>query len=153
MIVITPNRKFGIYSSVEVQETGLLCDGAFLPFNVIGHDYQISNDDSLMPIDSNSGGSTPAGDPTQWLIDIGTFFDRFGAAKLAVLSSPDAIVQAILRDVQARKWIDLKRPDVAQALALISTKVSGVTPELIDAVLNTPVTQEENFALRKLYFS
>ena len=90
---------------------------------------------------------------TEWLIDIGTFFDRFGSAKLAVLSSPDAIVQAILRDVQARKWIDLKRPDVAQVLALISTKVSGVTPELIDAVLNTPVTQEENFALRKLYFS
>lgn len=90
---------------------------------------------------------------TEWLIDIGTFFDRFGAAKLAVLSCPDATVQAILRDVQARKWIDLQRADVAQSLAFISTKVSGVTPELISSVLTTPVTEAENFALRKLYFS
>lgn len=153
MIVITPNRKFGIYSSVEVQETGLLCDGAFLPFNVIGRDFQLSNDDSLMPIDNNSGGTASNALSTEWLIDIGTFFDRFGAAKLAVLSSPDATVKAILSDVYARKWIDLKRADVAQSLAYIGTKVPSVTPELISSVLTTPVTEAENFALRKLYFS
>lgn len=90
---------------------------------------------------------------TEWLIDVGTFFDRFGAAKLAVLSCPDATVQAILRDVQARKWIDLQRPDVAQSLAYIATKVSGITSELMTSVLTTPVTDAENFALRKLYFS
>jgi hypothetical protein len=90
---------------------------------------------------------------TEWLIDIGTFFDRFGSAKLAVLSCPDATVQAILRDVQARKWIDLQRQDVAQSLAYISTKVSGVSPELITSVLTTPVSDAENFALRKLYFN
>ena len=28
--------------------------------------------------------------PWEWLIDIGPFFDRFGAAKMAVLTSSDA---------------------------------------------------------------
>lgn len=89
----------------------------------------------------------------KWLIDIGTFFDRFGAAKLAVLSSSDPTVQAIIRDVQTRKWIDLKRTDVAQSIAYIRTVVPAVTAELATAVLNTPVSEAENFALRKLYFS
>ena len=40
---------------------------------------------------------------TSSLIDIGPFFDRFGVAKMAVLMSSDPVVQAILRDVQARK--------------------------------------------------
>lgn len=57
--------------------------------------------------------------PTEWLIDIGPFFDRFGAAKMAVLTSADAGVKAILADTQVRKWIDLQRADVAQSLSLI----------------------------------
>jgi hypothetical protein len=89
----------------------------------------------------------------EWYIDIGPFFDRFGAAKLAVLMSPDAAVQAILRDTQIRKWIDLKKPEVAQSVAYIGTKVSGITAEVQTAVLNNPVSLEENMALRKLYFS
>ena len=91
--------------------------------------------------------------PTEWLIDIGTFFDRFGAAKMAVLTSADAGVRAILADLQVRKWIDLKRPDVGQSVAYVGAKVPAVTTELQDTILNTPVTPEENLALRKMYFS
>ena len=90
--------------------------------------------------------------PTEWLIDIGPFFDRFGPAKMAVLTSTDAGVKAILADTQVRKWIDLQRPDVAQSVAYIGTVVSAVTPALQTAILTTPVTPEENLALRKLYF-
>lgn len=89
----------------------------------------------------------------EWYIDIGPFFDRLGAQKLAVLSSVDSTVQAILRDVQVRKWVDLKRPDVAQSLAYIGTKVAGVNGALQTAILDTPVTDTENMALRKTYFS
>ena len=45
----------------------------------------------------------PSANPTEWLIDIGAFFDRFGAAKIAVLTSTDAGVKAILADVAARR--------------------------------------------------
>lgn len=95
----------------------------------------------------------PTPQPWEWLIDIGPFFDRFGSAKLAVLTSADAGVKAILADTQVRKWIDLQRADVAQSVAYIGTKVPAVTAELQDAILNTPVAPAENLALRKLYFS
>jgi len=72
---------------------------------------------------------------------------------MAVLTSPDAAVKAILQDVNIRKWVDLQRPDVAQALAYISSVVPSVTAELQAAILTTPVAPEENLALRKLYFS
>lgn len=91
--------------------------------------------------------------PVEWLIDIGPFFDRFGAAKMAVLTSTDPGVKAILADTQVRKWIDLQRADVAQSVAYIGTVVAAVTPALQTAILTTPVTPEENLALRKLYFA
>lgn len=87
------------------------------------------------------------------LIDIGPFFDRFGAAKMAVLTSADLGVQAILKDTQIRKWIDLSLPEVAQSIAYIGTKVPAVTTEMQEAILLTPVSANENLALRKLYFS
>ena len=92
-------------------------------------------------------------DPCEWLIDIGPFFDRFGAAKLAVLTSTDATVKAILQDIQVRKWIDLKRADVASSLAYVGTKVPAVDATLQTAILTTPVAAADNLALRKLYFS
>ena len=91
--------------------------------------------------------------PSEWLIDIGPFFDRFGAAKMAVLTSPDAGVKAILADTQVRKWVDLQRADVVQSVAYIGTVVAAVTPALQSAILTTPVAPEENLALRKLYFA
>jgi hypothetical protein len=94
---------------------------------------------------------TPA-DPCEWLIDLGPFYDRFGAAKMAALTSADAGVKAILSDVAVRKWIDLQRADVASSLAYIGTKVPSVDAALQTAIRTTPVTADENRALRKLYF-
>ena len=91
--------------------------------------------------------------PYQWYIDIGPFFDRFGTAKMAVLTSSDVGVQAIIKDTQIRKWLDLKLPEIASAVAYIGTKVPSVTRELQKSILNTPVAETENLALRKLYFS
>ena len=92
--------------------------------------------------------------PTEWLIDVGPFFDRFAAAKMPLLMSSNATVQALVKDLQVRKWIDLQRPDVAQGIdALIALGVPGMTAELKTAILTAPVTADENFALRKVYFS
>ena len=93
-------------------------------------------------------------DPTEWLIDVGPFFDRFGPTKLAVLSSSDAAVRALVTDLQVRKWIDLKRADVAQGIdLLISKSIPGLNATLKSAILTTPVQPVENLALRKAYFS
>ena len=91
-------------------------------------------------------------DPCAHLIDLGPFYDRFGAAKMAVLTSTDAGVKAIMADVSVRKWIDLQRADVASSLAYIGSVVPSVDATLRAAILTTPVTAEENRALRKLYF-
>ena len=100
--------------------------------------------------------SAPSPEPTapvwQWYIDIGSLFDRFGSVKIQVLTCSDVVVQAILKDIQVRKWIDLKLPEVAQSLVYVKTKVPEVTEELQDYILNTPVADSENLALRKLYF-
>lgn len=92
-------------------------------------------------------------DPCEWLLDLGPFYDRFSTAKMPVLTSPDATVKAIIADCNIRKWIDLENPDVASGLAYIGTVVAALTPAIQTAILTTPVTAEENRALRKLYFS
>jgi hypothetical protein len=94
----------------------------------------------------------PSVDPCQWLIDLGPFYDRFGAAKMAVLTSSDAGVKAILNDVSVRKWIDLQRADVGTSLAYIGSVVPALTGALQTSIRTTPVGAEENRALRKLYF-
>ena len=93
-----------------------------------------------------------ANDP-EWFIDIGAFYDRFGAEKMNVLTSSNVVVQAIIKDVSVRKWIDLNRVDVAMALAAIGSIVTSVTPLMQTTILTTPVADHENLALRKVYFS
>ena len=89
----------------------------------------------------------------EWYIDIGPFFDRFGAAKMAVLTSSDVGVQAILKDTQVRKWLDLSLPEIEQSVQYIASKVPKLTAELQDQITNTKPAEHENLALRKLYFS
>ena len=94
----------------------------------------------------------PPIDPTAFLIDTGPFFDRFGTSKLPILMSADPLVKALMADIQIRKWIDLQRPDVAQALDILVSKAL-LTPELKTAILEHPVEIEENRVLKKLYFA
>ena len=84
---------------------------------------------------------------------MGPFFDRFGASKMVILTSANTTVQALVKDLQIRKWIDLQRADVAAGIdALIALGVAGVDGALKTAVLTTPVAPAENEALRKVYF-
>ena len=87
-------------------------------------------------------------DPYLWLIDIGPYMDRFGATKMAVLTSTDVAVRAIIQDMMARKYIDLQRADVVQGLAYIGSVVLSVTPALQTAIRTTPVATSENIWLR-----
>lgn len=89
----------------------------------------------------------------KWYIDIGPFFDRLGAQKMAVLTSANVNIKALISDLQVRKWVDLQRADVAQGLALIGSVIPAVTPAMQAVVVSTVPTQDENLALRKVYFS
>ena len=135
-----------IYEILDAQgnvENTIVADEQFMLDRYPEGNYrQVPNTSDQVP--------TPA---WEWLIDIGPFFDRFGAAKMAVLISSDVGVQAIIKDTQVRKWLDLKLPEIASAVAYIGTKVPALTAELQQSILNTPVEEKENLALRKLYFS
>lgn len=122
----------------EINSTGqiILADQAFM-------DEHHAGDYTLLPEPA-----VQAADPYQWLIDLGPFMDRFAAAKMAVLTSTDTTVKAIITDMMARKYIDLQRADVAQGLAAIGSIVASVTPELQTAILTTPASQSENLWLR-----
>jgi hypothetical protein len=97
--------------------------------------------------------TVPPAPEWEWYINLGPFYDRFGPAKMAVLTSTDPMVVAIRADVAVRAWVDLKRADVAQSLGYIASVVPALTPAIITAILTTPVALAENLALRKDYFS
>ena len=146
------NQENVVFSVAETSDTLpaaphlVLLDG--LRSDLLGHVYNPETGEFDAPVVV-----APPEPEWAWCVDIGSFFDRFGAAKMAVLTSADPGVQAILKDTQIRKWLDLKLPEVAQSVAYVGTKVPAVTAELQDAILNTPVAPAENLALRKLYFS
>jgi hypothetical protein len=86
-------------------------------------------------------------------IDIGPFFDRFEEAKVHILTSQDPAVRAILDDIRVRPWVDLSRPEVKRSLAYVGSVVTSLTPALQEKVISVAVTEQENFLLRKMYFS
>ncbi|MFT0533153.1 hypothetical protein ACMHYJ_10070 [Castellaniella hirudinis] len=85
-----------------------------------------------------------AGPEYQW-IEVGSFYDRFGPAKIPVLASTDPTAQALVRDTQIRKYIDLARPDVQQFIQYLGTVVPEVTPEVQAAVLSPRTTDNERY--------
>lgn len=73
----------------------------------------------------------PPPEPEKRHITVGAFFDRFGAEKWSVLASTDPMVQAMVRDASARKFIDLDRPDLLQGLQLVQSKGFNIDPQAI----------------------
>ena len=109
-------------------------------------------DHILQPAQPSTVVQTPGAPTYQWFLDIGAFFDRFGQAKLNILTSADPVVKAIIQDVMVRKWVDLKRPDVQYGVTVIAAKVPELTFSLLNSILTTPVRPDENMALRLMYF-
>lgn len=100
-------------------------------------------------------------DPCEWLLDLGPFADRFQPYTLAIDMSTDPVVMAFHKDLSRRKYINLKDPRVrAVVYYFAGATLPGVgtlaTPffDMTKAalILDTPVVEEENRALRKDYF-
>ena len=86
-------------------------------------------------------------DPASWRIYVGAFFDRFGADKIAILASDNAIVQALIKDAGVRQYIGLveRKAELTQMLGLLQSLVPGVSLD-VAAILETEPTDEERYA-------
>lgn len=84
----------------------------------------------------------PAVDPSRWRIYVGSFFDRFGAAKIGILSDADPVVQAVIKDASVRNYIDLigRRDELLQVIAMLNAKGHTVDPV---AVLDIEPNEDE----------
>lgn len=84
----------------------------------------------------------PALDPRYWWVDVGPFFDRFGAKALSITSSTDAQVQGLVSLLLPRKYVDLKRADLPAMLDLLVSK-GLITGAEKATVLTTPTSDYE----------
>jgi hypothetical protein len=108
------------------------------PIEWAGFEFE-THDHVAQPVAGAPADTTRAED---WFINVGPFYDRFGAYKLPILASADPLVQAVIKDTTVRKYIDLRgrRPELAQALALLRSKGFAVTDA---AVLDVQPTAAE----------
>lgn len=85
-------------------------------------------------------------DPALWRIDVGSFFDRFGEAKVSILASENPIVKAMITDASVRKYISLveRKDELTQMLGLIQTLVSGISLD-VAAILETEPADAERW--------
>lgn len=73
-------------------------------------------------------------------ITVGAFFDRFGAAKWAILADTAPTVAAVVKDSSIRKYIDLDNPDLPAGIALIQQAGHDIDPS---AIIAAPVQDSE----------
>ena len=93
-------------------------------------------------------------DPHLWWIDVGPFYDRFGADAIAIAASDNGACKAVQTLTGVRKYIDLKDPRIGQMIdMLIATAQPAAQPwapgsgpmtvEKKEAILTTPTTESE----------
>ena len=104
-------------------------------------DYPFSDFDHVEYVDEPIAEGV---NPAKWRIHVGSFFDRFGGAKLPILSSDNALVQAMITDSSVRQYIGLyeRRTELTQMLDLLQTLVSGISLD-VNAILDTEPTEAE----------
>lgn len=73
-------------------------------------------------------------------ISVGAFYDRFGAAKWAILADESPQVRAVVRDASVRSFIDLDNPDLPAGLAILQAAGHDIDPA---AIIDAPVLPAE----------
>ena len=93
-------------------------------------------------------------DPRLWWMDVGPFYDRFGADAVAIAASDNGACKAVQTLTGVRKYVDLKDPRIGQMIdMLIATAQPAAQPwapgsgpmtlEKKAAILTTPTTEYE----------
>lgn len=93
-----------------------------------------------MAIYSEPVAANAAENPSDWWIDIGPFYDRFGELQIPILASASATVQACIKSSSVRHYIDLKRADLSVMLDLIISEGFAINKSVI---LDTKPTEYE----------
>lgn len=84
----------------------------------------------------------PPAPPEQRFIFVGSFFDRFGAFKWPILADANPMVQALVKDCQVRRYIDLDNPELPAGLGMLVQAGHAIDPEV---VINAPITESERW--------
>ena len=84
----------------------------------------------------------PPAPPEQRFIFVGSFFDRFGQHKWPILADANPMVQALVKDCQVRRYIDLDNPELPAGLEMLVQAGHAIDP---DAVVNAPITDAERW--------
>lgn len=93
-------------------------------------------------------------DPRLWWLDVGPFYDRFGADAIAIAAGDNGACKAVQTLTGVRKYVDLKDPRIGQMIdMLIATAQPAAQPwapgsgpmtvEKKEAILTTPTTEYE----------
>lgn len=104
----------------------------------VGIGWHWDETNGFTPPENNNDSDNDA--PVVRHISVGSFYDRFGAEKYAILSSTDPLVQALIKDTSVRKFIDLDRLDLLQGLQIVQSKGFAVDPQVI---VSAPIQPDE----------
>jgi len=80
--------------------------------------------------------------PERRYIFVGSFFDRFGQHKWPILADANPMVQALVKDCQVRRYIDLDNPELPYGLQMLVDSGHAIDP---NAVINAPITESERW--------
>ncbi len=132
---------WGWYSPAEIP--GRATDGApdSLPAErVVGQPWPNFTGEAWVLLPYAEPPAPPPPPPAPRLITVGAFFDRFGPLKWEILADQSPLVQAVIRDAQVRRHIDLSNPDLPGGLAILQ----GAGHEIdAAAVIDAPVQPHE----------
>lgn len=84
----------------------------------------------------------PPAPPEHRFIFVGSFFDRFGTHKWPILADSNPMVQALVKDCQVRRYIDLDNPELPSGLGMLVQAGHAIDP---NAVINAPITESERW--------
>lgn len=73
-------------------------------------------------------------------ISVGSFYDRFGSSKYAILASTDPSIRALIEDCKVRSYIDLDHPSLRPGLQMIVNAGYSID---IDSIVGTDPTPSE----------
>ena len=109
------------------------------PNKVVGQDYpNFTGHEWVMVPYSEYVPPEPVPEPepvNHWWIYVGAFHDRFKQHLIPILADPDAVVQAIVKTLSVRKYVDLRRPDVAGMVDTIILKGYAINKtEILETV-------------------
>ncbi|WOI43792.1 hypothetical protein [Acidovorax sp. BLS4] len=114
----------------------------------------ISVNEELEPLVEDVTQPVVPEDPRCWWIDVGPFYDRFGADALAIAASDHGACRAVQTLTGVRKYIDLKDPRIGQMIDMLiavqqpaaqafAPGSGPMTAAKKAAILDTPTAERE----------